>query len=204
MSRRDPTEIYTLSLHDALPIYVVGKLRIQSRIEVERPRGGHEQRVAVGGRLRDALGRDVGPGSRHVLDHPDVAVESRHALGVDPRLQVGRSSGRGGHDELHRLRGIRLGKRGKRRGGEQYDEKTLSLHGLRKTTAFCQGRSCAVFTHSSACTAASLRTCASVMVCKGLIGTAASPALNSTNTSRPPGLSARTMAASISYGYSNS
>src|SRR5439155_26335372 len=73
-----------------------------------------------------------------------------------------------------------------------------------KTITCCHGNPSCVVTCLSGNGVISLTTCFSLILCTNLIGTASSSSRYSTNTSRPPVLSALTMAAVISYGWENS
>ena len=61
-----------------------------------------QQRVAVGGRARDAFDRDRAAGAGAVLDHELLAEHVAEALRDDARHAVGVAAGRERHDDLHR------------------------------------------------------------------------------------------------------
>src|SRR3989441_10880668 len=112
------TEIYTLSLHDALPIYAGGAARLRAVDGLQgcqgRLRGGGLPQVLPPGReLRPvpAFGADPPPDDQEVhlsepeirgqRDDPEVAALGGHAGEVLPeRLdQAGPGHGLGGHEE---------------------------------------------------------------------------------------------------------
>src|SRR6266478_7729060 len=68
------------------------------------------------------------------------------------------------------------------------------------TTMCWRGNTSSVSTHSRRCGVISLRTWASVILWSGLMGTVGSSPRNSTKTMRPAGLSAFSIASTISYG----
>ena len=61
----------------------------------------------------------------------------------------------------------------------------------------CHGSTSIVCTQSSGSTDISRRTCISVILCSGLIGNAGSSPRYSTNTTRPPGFTARQIASAL-------
>ncbi len=81
---------------------------VELRHGAERAGGRHHQRVAVGRRHRDLLGRDRAAGAAEILDHDGLPERRLHALGNQPRGGVGRAAGREADHELDRLVGIGL------------------------------------------------------------------------------------------------
>src|SRR5262249_40732913 len=79
-------EIYTLSLHDALPIFVVAQIDFTDRRE----------RIAGDGKDGDRSLRPVGD------QREGPGAIDRHACGTPPRLQLRRHLGRGGLEIDHR------------------------------------------------------------------------------------------------------
>ena len=67
-------------------------------VEIDR----HEQRVAVGRRLRRGLGADNGVATRTVLDHHRLPPILAHPLADETRDDVARSAGGEGHDHSDR------------------------------------------------------------------------------------------------------
>jgi hypothetical protein len=59
----------------------------------------HQERVAVGRRLGDAIGAEHGTGARLVLDHDRLAERPGEPLAEHARVNVGRSAGGEGHDD---------------------------------------------------------------------------------------------------------
>ncbi|MNT57141.1 hypothetical protein D3C72_1944900 [compost metagenome] len=66
---------------EVLDRVVVGRFLVQAGRDPQR-RGGHQQRVAVGGRLGHERGRDHGAGAR-LVDHHDGLAEVALQLGRD-------------------------------------------------------------------------------------------------------------------------
>ena len=98
---------------------------IQARIDDQRRVAAHQQRVAVGGRLGDAIGGDVAAGAGNVLDHEGRAPDFRKPVGKNARRKVGSRAGREADQDFHRpvrisgLRRCRLRREQHKQGGEQ-------------------------------------------------------------------------------------
>src|SRR5580692_625735 len=85
---------------------------------IDRARGSREQqRVAVGGRMRDRGGADIGAGAAAVLDDDLLADALRQRLSDEARNDVEGAAGRNRDDQMHRPRriGLRAGDTGQRR-----------------------------------------------------------------------------------------
>src|SRR3712207_9222107 len=104
------TEIYTLSLHDALPIFQTAEemLRHRGRAFAERsePLAGHRGHRAPAACPREGREEPQVPGP-HVVDVP--ATEQVHRRGVAEGAQAGQPAGRltvvvegRGHEEIGR------------------------------------------------------------------------------------------------------
>ena len=97
---------------------VVGEVRVDHRVHRHGAVVRHQQRVAVGRRLRRRLGADDHGGARAVLDHHRLAPELGELGRHHPRGGVDRAAGRGRHDDAHGAVGIAL-RGGRRRRGER-------------------------------------------------------------------------------------
>ena len=98
---------------------------VQARIDDQRRVAAHQQRVAVGGRLGDAIGGDVAAGAGNILDHERRAPDFRKPVGKNARRKVGSRAGREADQDFHRpvritgLRRRRLRREQHKQGGEQ-------------------------------------------------------------------------------------
>ena len=101
-----------------IPGRIERQRRVERRVDRQRAGVGREQRVAVGRRLRDRLGRDVAAGARLALDDERLAERLGKLLGDEARRGVARPARREADQHAHRLRRPGLG-RG--RGGESDD-----------------------------------------------------------------------------------
>ena len=112
---------------------------IQARIDHQRRVAAHQQQVAVGGRLGDAIGGDVAAGAGNVLDHERRAPGFRKPVGENARRKIGSRAGGEANQDLHRpvriagLRRCRLRREQHKKRGEQVRGQ---LHG------FLRGRVC--------------------------------------------------------------
>jgi hypothetical protein len=95
---------------------IVGQLGEQVGIDHQRGIAAHQQGVAVGRRLGDALDRDVAAGPGDVLDHDRLTPGLGELVAKEPRGDVGRHTGREADDDPDRLLGVvRLRERSARR-----------------------------------------------------------------------------------------
>ncbi len=83
-------------------------------------RHGQQQRVAIRRRLDDQLGADVGAGARPIFNDERLTELFRQPLADQPPDDVGRTSGRHGHDHAHRPRRISLRPRDARQCGQRH------------------------------------------------------------------------------------
>ena len=108
---------------------VEAKLLVERRVD-EICRRDQEQRVAVGRRVHDHLGRDVGAGARAVLDDELLAEPFRQPLPRQPRDDVGRAAGGKANDDAHRPRRIGLrpseARHGRKRGSARGQMQKIS------------------------------------------------------------------------------
>jgi hypothetical protein len=81
---------------------VIGQGLVQVLVHHQRRIDRHEQRVAIGRRLRRGLGADNGVATRTVLDHHRLPPILAHPLADETRDDVARSTGREGHDHSDR------------------------------------------------------------------------------------------------------
>ena len=89
-------------------------LRIERRIDRLRADRAHQQRVAVGRRLRDEVGAEVAAGTRLVVDDEGLAERLAELRRERARQDVGGAAGRERHDDADRLRGPGAGRRRRR------------------------------------------------------------------------------------------
>ena len=84
-------------------------------------RGGHQQRVAVGRRLRHDVGADQRARAGAVLDHDGLLERRGQAIADGARQHVGERAGRIRHDEAQRPGRIilRLRREREQRGNQQ-------------------------------------------------------------------------------------
>jgi hypothetical protein len=106
------------------------QLVVERRVDGAR-HADHQQRVAVGRRLHDGLGRDVGAGAGPVLDDDRLPQPRRQPLPDDAGRDVGRAARGEPDDEAHRPR--RIGLRARRQGAHSRErgaggEDTSSVH----------------------------------------------------------------------------
>ena len=73
---------------------IVGELAVEERIHHQRAVDRHQQRVAVGRRLRHRLGADDGVRSRPVVDDDLLAQILAHLLADEPAEEIGGPAGR--------------------------------------------------------------------------------------------------------------
>ncbi len=83
---------------------VVGHRLVEARIDRMRGQRAHQDRVAVGRRLRDHVGADVAAGAGLVLHNHRLAPHLGELLRDEAAGDVERSAGRERHDQLHGLR----------------------------------------------------------------------------------------------------
>ena len=83
---------------------VEAQLGIDMGIDGDAAVGMKEQRVAVGGGLRDRVGGDVAVGARAVLDHDRPSQRLLHVVGEQPRGDIRRAARWDGHQDLDRSR----------------------------------------------------------------------------------------------------
>ena len=118
---------------------IVGHVPIEARIDGVRGDRRHQQRVAVGRRLRDLIGADIAARAHPVVHHELLAQQLSHLRAHDARDGVGRTTGGEGDDHANRFgRIFVLGVRGrahegcarkrKHRGKEQSAD--ASLHAI--------------------------------------------------------------------------
>jgi len=88
---------------DEIEIELIVERRV-ARVEAT----GHEQRIAVCGRVHDRLGADIAAAARPVLDDEWLAEPLRQPLTDQAREDVGRAGGRDRHDQTHRPRRVGL------------------------------------------------------------------------------------------------
>ena len=93
---------------------VVRHLRVKARVHRVRRQRAHQDRVAVGRRLRDEVGADVAARAGPVVDDNALAPVLARLLRDGAADDVERSAGRKGDDELHRP--VRIGRGGLRAG----------------------------------------------------------------------------------------
>src|SRR5262245_27725331 len=104
---------------------------------VDRARGpDHEERIAVGRRAHDRLGRDIGAGARPILDNEWLAQPLLQPLSDHARADVSGAAGGETDDDAHRPRRIGLRARHARHGyqhgsarGQLQDFAAGKLHG---------------------------------------------------------------------------
>jgi hypothetical protein len=84
------------------------QLRVEARMDDERPGGTEQERVAVGRALGDALGRHVAARAGHVLDHNRLAPGFGKLVADHPRNDVGGTAGHEADQDAQRLVGIAL------------------------------------------------------------------------------------------------
>jgi hypothetical protein len=70
--------------------------------------GHHQQRIAVGRRLRDGVGTYDSASAHAVLDHDRLAKRFLQALPEIASVDICGAAGREGNDDLHRLGWIAL------------------------------------------------------------------------------------------------
>jgi hypothetical protein len=108
---------------------VDGTLLIERHVDGMRA-GDLEERVAVGGRARDRLQREIAAGAGPVVDDHRLAEPLRHCLTDEPRDDVGRAAGGNEHDDGYRPRrvGLRLcnARHGRQRGRARCQMQKLS------------------------------------------------------------------------------
>ncbi|MNN31100.1 hypothetical protein D3C81_1447730 [compost metagenome] len=120
---------------------VIGQLLHQRRVGRMRGVGGHEQRIAVRGRLRNQLRRDGAVGAGAIVDHHVLAERIAQFLGRDARDGIGAAAGGKRHDKADRTAGPAISsvdsggkrqrcQRGQRQdGGGKHAPRTESRHG---------------------------------------------------------------------------
>ena len=86
---------------------IVVELVVKRRVDDVRD-CDQKERVAVGGRAHDRLGRDIAGGAWSVLDDELLAEPLRQPLSHQAREDVGASSRRKSDDDTHRPRRIGL------------------------------------------------------------------------------------------------
>ena len=88
-----------------------------------RAEASHDERVAVGRRLRHGIGADVAARAGAVLDYDRLTPALRHANADEARVKIGDAARRKRHHDLDRLgriglaRGRREPGHGRERGG---------------------------------------------------------------------------------------
>ena len=95
---------------------IVGQALVHRDVDRHRRRRRHQQRVAVGRRLRDRGRADHGAGARLVLHDDRLAEPLLEFLGDDARQDLGAAAGRVRHDQRDRPRRIFVRSRRRRRG----------------------------------------------------------------------------------------
>ena len=88
---------------------IVGQALVEKLVHHQRRIDRHEQRVAVGRRLRGRLGADQRVGAGPVLDQDRLAPVLAHLLADDARHDVARAARRERHDDADRPVGIGAG-----------------------------------------------------------------------------------------------
>ena len=102
--------------HEIL-LRAVGELFVQALVGGEDAVVAHQQRVAVGRRMGDRIGRDIAAGAGPVLDDERHAEQLLHLLADDAGEHVARAAGRERHHQ--RDRPARIVGRARRRGPSQ-------------------------------------------------------------------------------------
>jgi hypothetical protein len=94
---------------------VVGQVLVHELVHHQRRIDCHEQRVAVGRRLRRRLRADDGVGAGPVFDHHRLSPILAHGLADQARHDVAWTAGGEGHDHpdrpIGKARGLLLGSR---------------------------------------------------------------------------------------------
>ena len=120
--------------------------RIERQRAVEKWRdddvsaGDEEQRIAVGGRFRHVLDREIASRARLVLDHDLRPELDRKAFGGHAREGVGDAAGGGARHEANRPRGIPGGLREGGAENERADEKHGEPDGANRFLFHCAGK----------------------------------------------------------------
>ena len=89
-----------------VPNRIEGHFGEEARVDRERPRRTHQDRVAVGRGLGDEVGADVAARARPVVDHDLLREALGELLRDDASDDVGAAARREGDDEADRLGGI--------------------------------------------------------------------------------------------------
>ena len=116
---------------------------------IDRVRGHDlQQRVAIGRRLGDRVGRDVAAGTRLVLDDELLAQPLRQPLAHQARHDVGRPAGGKADDDARRLgrvglrpRELRQGRHSGRARGQMHERAAGKFHGA-SSAAAASSRTC--------------------------------------------------------------
>ena len=101
---------------------IEGHFGEEARVDRERSRRAHQDRVTVGRGLGDDVGADIAARAGPVVDHHLLREAHGESLRDRARDDVGAAARGKGHDEADRLRGVGIGRRG--RAQRRYRERS--------------------------------------------------------------------------------